>query len=84
MIRLWIDKRGYKLDNWDALVKRTIKVKAKAKIKAFANCNINEYCHQNNWLMYITVAKAHNQGQFIKKFKEKKFQAWNPKLLSTF
>lgn len=58
LIRLWIDEKDYKLDSWDALIKKTTSAKAKVKIQAVANCNFNQQCYQSNQAMYTTTAKA--------------------------
>lgn len=41
LIRLWIDEESWKLDSWNALVKKKTKAKAKAKMQAFVSHNIN-------------------------------------------
>lgn len=48
LIKLWINKKGQKLDGWDVLIKKSIKVKTKTKIQSFANQDMNQYCSWDN------------------------------------
>lgn len=58
LIRLWIDEKGQKLDDWNVLVKKAAKAEAKAKMQASASRNINQQCQRDNQLIYTIVAKA--------------------------
>lgn len=58
MIRLWIDDKSRELDDWDALVKKATRVKAKAKMQASANHDINQQYHQDNQSIHTIAAKA--------------------------
>ena len=63
-IRLWIDKEGQDLDGWNALIKKAIQAKAKAKIQASASRDLDQQCHQRNQSVHILSAKA--QAHLVK------------------
>lgn len=48
-------------------------------MQAFISRDINQKCHQGNWLMYITTTKANNQVQSKKDLKLEKPKAWPQK-----
>lgn len=57
MIKLWINKKSWELDSWDVLIKKTTRLKTKAKIQAFTNYNIDQCYHGSNQSMSIRLAK---------------------------
>lgn len=40
LIKLWIDKKVQKLNDWNILIKKVTRTEAKAKIQFFVNRNI--------------------------------------------
>ena len=77
-IRLWIDKEGQNLDGWNALIKKTIRAKAKAKIQASASRDFDQQCHQGNRLVHTSAAKA--EAQSVKDSWVEKPMAWASEL----
>lgn len=61
-----MNKERQKLDSWSVLIKKIIRVKAKAKIQASISHNTNQYYHQSNQLIYTIATKANSQPQMIK------------------
>ena len=61
-IRLWIDEENQDLDGWNALIKRTIRAEAKAKIQASASRDLAQQCHRGNRPVHTSAAKARAQS----------------------
>lgn len=66
MIKLWINKKSWELDNWNALVKKAIKLKAKARIQVLASRNINQCYFQDNQLINTILAKVFHEKYYKK------------------
>lgn len=52
-IKLWIDKKGRKLDGWDDLVKRATRAESKAHISN--NHHLDQRCLQDTYLIQVTI-----------------------------
>ena len=74
-IRLWIDEEGRDLDGWNALIKKAIRAKAKAKIQASASRDLDQPCHRGNRPVHTSAAKAQAQSVKDSRVEEPKVRA---------
>lgn len=58
LIKLWINKKSQELDDWEELIKKTTKTKAKAKMQLAYSRDIDQHCYHENWPIYASLNKA--------------------------
>lgn len=56
--RLVLTKKDRKLDGWEELIRKAIRVKAKAKMQSASSCNIDQRCYHKNWLVQASLDKT--------------------------
>ncbi len=81
MIKLWINEKEQKFDDWEELIRKAIRFKAKVQMQSTNSCNMNQHYYRENQPVHASLDKASNsKGSKIKKSKPK---AQKPKALNS-
>ena len=81
-LRVEIEQRGWELDSFEELVKKTVNAEAKASLRPRSYARkTDQHCFQDSW---PSAVKASTQGQLMKdpKIKKTKFRPQESKTLA--